>query len=214
MFSHHLADRPLVKHLAAAALALVVVAPVSSVVAAPDMITGPSVALQGAGRIGNAAQTQAPTAPPPPTPTVSAELQQLLDLVNAARTSRGLVPVRFSAQLNAAALAHTQRQASDGSIYHTDPQDGSSPGDRISRTGYQFSTWGENVAAGYPTAAAVMQGWMNSEGHCKNILNPAFTELGIGFVTGGERYNQFWTQVFARPSGVERPPGTYNAAWC
>ena len=205
------------KNLAAAVLALAVLVPVSSVVAAPDMITGPSVALQSAGRIGNAAQTEAPTAPPPPTtptPSVSVELQQVLDLVNAVRTSRGLVPMRFSTQLNAAALAHTERQASDGSIYHTDPLDGSSPGDRISRAGYQFSTWGENVAAGYATPAAVMQGWLGSEGHCENLLNPGFTEIGVGYVTGGERYDQFWTQVFARPSGVDRPAGTYNSAWC
>ena len=202
------------KRVAAVLLGVAVIAPVglaNNVVAAPDLITGPSVALQGAGRIGNAEPTEPPT---PPTPSVSAQQQQVLDLVNAERTARGLAPMRFSAQLNVAAQAHTERQASDGAIYHTDPQDGSNPGDRISRAGYAFSTWGENVAAGYPTPVAVMQGWMSSQGHCENILNPAFTELGVGFVTGGVRYNQFWTQVFARPSGVERPPGTYNPAWC
>lgn len=199
------------KHVAAVVLGFALLVPMSNVVAAPDLITGPSVALQGAGRIGNAEPTEAPTAP---TPSVSVEPQQVLDLVNAERTARGLAPLQFAAQLNAAAFAHTQRQASDGAIFHVDPRDGSNPGDRISRAGYGFSTWGENVAAGYPTAAAVMQGWMNSQGHCQNILNPAFTEIGVGFVSGGVRYNQFWTQVFARPSGVARPAGTYNPAWC
>jgi uncharacterized protein YkwD len=205
------------KRAAAVVLGLAVLVPVGSAVASPDVISEPLIALRGADRIGNAAQTEAPTAPAPtatPTPSVSAELQQVLDLVNVERTSRGLVPVRFSAQLNEAALAHTQRQASDGTIFHQDPRDGSSPGDRISQTGYEFSTWGENVAAGYPTPAAVMQGWMNSNGHCQNILNPAFTEMGVGYVTGGERYNQFWTQAFARPRGVDRPAGTFNSAWC
>lgn len=203
------------KRIGAAVIALAALVPVSDVVAAPDGISGPSVALQGAGRIGNASQTDAPSAPtPPPAPDVSPDMQQVLDLLNAERTSRGLVPLSFSTQLNDAALAHTQRQAADGAIYHTDPNDGSSPGDRISRTGYAFSTWGENVAAGYQTPTAVMQAWMSSSGHCQNILNPAFTEIGVGFVTGGARYNQFWTQVFARPSGVDRPAGTYNSAWC
>jgi uncharacterized protein YkwD len=205
------------KRLGATIIVLAALVPMSSAVAAPDVISQPLVALRSANRVGNAVQTEPPPAPTPtapPTPAVSAELQLVLDLVNAERVPRGLVPLQFSGELNEAALAHTQRQASDGTIYHQDPQNGSSPGDRVSLTGYEFSTWGENVAAGYPTPAAVMQGWMNSEGHCKNILNPAFTEIGVGYVTGGARYNQFWTQVFARPRGVDRPAGTFNPAWC
>lgn len=200
------------KRVVAVVVGLAALVPVSDAVAAPDVISSPSVALQSAGRVGNATSTDAPT--PPQNPNVSPEMQQVLDLVNAERTSRGLVPVRFSNQLNDAAHLHTQRQAEDGQIYHQDPRDGSGPGERISRTGYQFSTWGENVAAGYRTPAAVMQGWMTSEGHCKNILNPAFTEIGVGYVSGGERFNQFWTQIFARPRGVDRPAGTFNPAWC
>ncbi len=215
MRSRRTAETPIMKRVAAVVLGLAVLAPVSSAVVASDGFDEPLVALRGADRIGNASQTDAPSAPTPtPTPNVSPQQQQVLDLVNAERTSRGLVPVRFSAQLNAASLAHTRRQALDGSIYHEDPQDGSSPGDRIGREGYEFSTWGENVAAGYPTAEAVMNGWMTSPGHCKNILNPAFTEIGVGFVSGGERFNQFWTQVFARPRGVDRPAGTYDPTWC
>ena len=204
------------RRVAALVIALVASVPVGDVAAAPDAIAGPAGALRGAGRIGNATSTAAPTPPPPPpsTPNVSAQQQQVLDLVNVERTSRGLVPLQFAAELNAAALEHTRRQAADGAIYHTDPSDGSDPGDRIGREGYSFSTWGENVAAGYRSAAAVMQGWMTSPGHCRNILNPAFTEIGVGYVSGGARYDQFWTQVFARPRGVERPPGTYDDAWC
>ena len=199
------------KRVVGAIITLAALFPVSNAVAAPEVISEPFVVLQGASRIGNATATE--TAPPP-TPTVANEVQQVLDMVNAERVGRGLVPVQLSPELNEAALVHTQRQAADGQIYHQDPRDGSGPGDRISRTGYRFSTWGENVAAGYPTPAAVMSAWMNSPGHCRNILNPAFTEMGVGFVTGGARYNQFWTQVFARPSGVDRPAGTYNPAWC
>lgn len=100
--------------------------------------------------------------------------QQVLDLVNIERTSRGLGPLRFSSRLNDAATLHTQRRAAGGDIWP----------------------------------------WMKSTGHCKNILNPAFTEIGVGYVTGGVRYNRFWTQVFARPIDVHRPVGTYNPAWC
>ena len=210
------------KRAVTAVIALVILAPVADVVAAPTVISEPFTALQGADRIGNETSTAEPAPAPTPTTTtttlpahgVSGEMQEVLDLVNVERTSRGLVPMRFSVLLNQAALTHTQNQADDGDIYHTDPDDGSSPGVRISRTGYEFSTWGENVAAGYQTPASVMVGWMNSQGHCKNILNPGFTEIGVGYVSGGKHYDQFWTQAFARPRGVDRPPGTYNPAWC
>ena len=71
--------------------------------------------------------------------------------------------------------------------------DGSNPGERIARTGYVSATWGENVAAGYPSVEAVMAGWLGSDGHCANLMNPGFTEFG-----GGET-DRYWAQVFARP---------------
>lgn len=210
------------KRIGAIVVALAVFVPVGDAMAVPDApldpISQPFVALRGADRIGNA--TTADDAVPPSEPTApavppaSVEMQAVLALVNIERTSRGLVPLRFSANLNEAALGHTLDQAAQGDTFHFDPLDGSGPADRLTAAGYVFSRWGENVAAGFPTAAAVMQGWMNSSGHCKNILNPAFTEIGVGFVDGGVRYNYFWTQAFARPKGVAQPPGTYNDAWC
>ncbi|MFK7919882.1 MAG: CAP domain-containing protein [Ilumatobacter sp.] len=196
--------------------------PVGTSIAATDAISEPFVALRGADRIGNATPIDEPVAPPPaPTlpaspagPEVSKEMQAVLDLVNDERAARGLGALRFSGNLNEAALEHTVDQAAAGDIYHVDPSNGVDPGDRIARTGYQFSVWGENVAAGYPSAYSVMVDWMNSPGHCRNILNPAFTEIGIGYVTGGARYNQFWTQVFGRSHAEPRPPGVYNPAWC
>ncbi len=202
------------KYVAAVVLALAILVPGNHAVAASDVISEPLGALLGANRVGNATQTGDPVPVVPVAPVVKSEVQQVLDLVNSERTSRGLVPLKLSAALNTAAQAHTQRQADDGALFHTDPRDGSGPGERISRTGYRFSTWGENIAAGYRTPASVMQGWMNSSDHCKNILNPAFTELGVGYVTGGQVFNHFWTQVFARPSDVARPAGTYDPAWC
>ena len=156
-----------------------------------------------------------PIADPPP-PQMSGESLQILALVNNERTSRGLAPMRLDSSLNDAAQVHSAVQASAASIFHIAP-DGSNPGERIARTGYRFSTWGENVAACYLDADAVMAAWMGSSGHCRNILNPAFTELGVGYVkrdNDPSRYYDYWTQVFARPSGEPAPPGSYDSAWC
>ncbi|MFK8025187.1 MAG: CAP domain-containing protein [Ilumatobacter sp.] len=192
----------------AVALTVVVasLAPAGVAFADPDNISKPAAVLRSADRV------RAPQ--PQPVPVVRSDVQQILDLVNDVRSDHGLRPVSLSERLSAAAQGHTERMASDGAIFHTDPDDGSNPGTRISRTGYKFATWGENVAAGFPTADAVMKAWMNSPGHCKNVLNPAFTELGVGLVTGGNVYNQFWTQKFARPADEPRPSGSYNSAWC
>lgn len=73
-------------------------------------------------------------------------------------------------------------------------QDGSGPGDRITDAGYRWSTYGENIAKGQRTPAAVMDSWMNSPGHRANILNCSFKELGVGVEDspGGI----VWTQDF------------------
>ncbi len=71
--------------------------------------------------------------------------------------------------------------------------DGSSFKDRIEREQYTWSAAGENIAAGYRTVSSVMNGWLASPGHCKNIMSPNFTEFGAA------ESNYYWTQVFARP---------------
>lgn len=80
---------------------------------------------------------------------------------------------------------------------HTNP-DGKSPFDRMSAAGYQYRSAAENIAAGYRDAEAVVQGWMNSEGHRKNIMNCGLTEIGVGYATGG-KYGTYWTQNFGTP---------------
>ncbi|MBA3398727.1 MAG: CAP domain-containing protein [Acidimicrobiia bacterium] len=77
--------------------------------------------------------------------------------------------------------------------------DGSDPGTRIRRQGHRYSTWGENVAAGYRTANDVMRGWMNSPGQRANILNGRFTDIGIGLATSADG-TRYWTMVLARPA--------------
>ncbi|MFI1968259.1 RNA polymerase [Streptomyces cinnamoneus] len=119
--------------------------------------------------------------------------QQVVSLVNAERAKVGCSPVTSNSLLDAAAQGHSDDMAARGFFDHTNP-DGKGPGDRITAAGYQWSTYGENIAYGQQDAAAVMDSWMHSDGHRKNILNCSFKEIGIGInkAPGGPR----WTQVF------------------
>src|SRR4030067_605973 len=76
------------------------------------------------------------------------------------------------------------------------------PGDRFAREGYAWRTYGENIAVGYPTVSAVMQGWLGSDGHCRNIMNPAFREIGAAYAEGpylGNPSAPYWTFDLAAP---------------
>jgi uncharacterized protein YkwD len=99
-------------------------------------------------------------------------------------------PMIAEAQLQCAARLHSLDMFERMFFDHTNP-DGESPWDRVDRTTYDGSASGENIAQGYPDPAAVMDGWMNSPGHCSNIMNPDNTELGVGYY--GD--NSYWTQV-------------------
>ncbi len=70
--------------------------------------------------------------------------------------------------------------------------DGSSAGDRLQRVGYSWSTYGENIAHGYVTEESAVEGWLDSPGHCRNIMNGDFAQMGVA--TKGF----YWTQVFAK----------------
>lgn len=129
--------------------------------------------------------------------SVPAEVQQAVALTNQYRTAAQCQPLKISAQLTSAASAHSQDMASHNFFSHTG-SDGSLPWDRIRRTGYSYSSAGENIAAGYYTAESVVQGWYNSPGHRANMLNCNYTEIGIAYADGGA-YGRYWTQVFAKP---------------
>jgi uncharacterized protein YkwD len=67
----------------------------------------------------------------------------------------------------------------------------------MSDAGYSGSPRGENIAAGYGSAAAVVAGWMASTGHCQNIMNAAFRSAGVGYATGASsQYGTYWTMNF------------------
>ncbi|MFF9201043.1 CAP domain-containing protein [Streptomyces sp. NPDC014986] len=115
----------------------------------------------------------------------------VVELVNAERGKAGCSPVKVNATLTEAAQKHSEDMAASGNMSHTG-SDGSSPGDRITRAGYDWSTYGENVAYGYSTPEQVMAGWMTSPGHRENIVNCAFKEIGVGLAQPGG----YWTQDF------------------
>ena len=92
----------------------------------------------------------------------------------------------------AAAQRHSTDMDTTGFMGHTG-SDGSTLSLRVEREGYAWRALGENVARGYVTPEAVMSAWLASDGHCANVMNPAFDELGLGL----EGWS--WTQVFARP---------------
>lgn len=125
---------------------------------------------------------------------------RVLDLVNEQRKSRGVEPMTMSDKLMTAARLHSANMALQQTLSH--PLDGKDFWQRIVDTGYAPSTAAENIAQGAPDAAAVVQMWMESEGHRENMLSPEYREIGIGFTTApnGET---FWTQVFATPIATQ-----------
>jgi serralysin len=138
--------------------------------------------------------------------------QRILELVNQERSKQNLKPLILVQELDTAADGHSNRMASGDFFSHTDPN-GSSLVTRIERNNYQWTTAGENIAAGQSSAESVMQGWMNSSGHRANILNPNFTHLGVGYAylandSGSVNYQHYWTQVFG---AGDSNPGTYVA---
>ncbi|MBA2950099.1 CAP domain-containing protein [Streptomyces sp. PSKA28] len=134
-----------------------------------------------------------PASPSTPTAPASASgsVARIVELVNNERSKAGCSPVTLNATLSKAAQAHSEDMAEHQNMSHTG-SDGSSPGDRITRAGYSFSTYGENVAYGYSSPEQVMAGWMSSPGHKANILNCSFKEIGVGLA----QPNDYWTQEF------------------
>jgi len=140
----------------------------------------------------------APAAPPAPAPAIGAAMpiyNEMVALVNSYRAQNGLASVSEQGQLDMAAIDHSNDMAQRRLLTHTG-WDGSNAGQRIRANGFSASTWGENVAYGQSTAAQAMTAWMNSAGHRANILNPAFTQIGVAAVPAANGV-VFWTMVLA-----------------
>lgn len=99
-------------------------------------------------------------------------------------------PLTPHGDLRCAARNHSLDMANRGFFDHTNP-DGDGPSQRLDAAGFDGFTWGENIAWGQRSPQQVVAGWMSSDGHCRNIMNPDFTESGVGY-----QESNYWTQTF------------------
>jgi uncharacterized protein YkwD len=129
----------------------------------------------------------------------------LLAQVNAARAKSRLCgrqrfaaarPLTWNAALGAAAQGHSRAMAYGNYFAHQDP-DGDSPADRARGAGYRGRQIGENIAAGQGSPSKAMQGWLASPGHCANLMNPMFTQVGAAYATDARSDSGiYWTMLF------------------
>jgi uncharacterized protein YkwD len=109
-------------------------------------------------------------------------------------------PLKLSALLNRAALIQAQDMAAHRNFEHVGT-DGSTPAQRITRVGYRWRSAAENIATGPTTAQQVIDGWLNSPGHCANIMSANSTEMGIAFAVDPRAQGDiYWSQEFASPA--------------
>lgn len=124
-------------------------------------------------------------------------INEVCRLVNIERVNAGLSELTLDASLCTAAQVRAEEIASqDDNISHTRP-DGSSCFTVLQEMNIFYYYTGENIAAGYISPAAVVEGWMNSEGHRENILDPNYNKLGVGYCyKEGTYYQNYWSQFF------------------
>ena len=144
-----------------------------------------------------------------PLPAPDAVARAILAATNRARASARMCgtqyfaaapPLASNPALDRAAQAHSRDMAALRYFSHQG-RDGSAVGERASRAGYAWQRIGENIASGMRTPDEAVAGWVDSPGHCANLMQPGFTELGSGVARSSdpETAIAFWTQVFGRP---------------
>jgi uncharacterized protein YkwD len=143
---------------------------------------------------------------PPAEADAAVVARRALALVNQARAQprrcggRALAaapPVALDATLMSVAAAHARDMARTGRMAH-EGSDGSTAAQRVTRAGYAWRTVAENVAAGDRTPEAVVQTWLDSPGHCANLMSPDVREMGIAYAfEGSSPKGTYWAQVFA-----------------
>jgi uncharacterized protein YkwD len=153
------------------------------------------------------------TAPSAERPAVlartSAAAQRVLKLVNEIRASGSrcgeksfgpAAPLQDSGTLDGVAADHAGDMARHDYFEHVD-LNGNTPADRVRATGYRERLVGENIAYGPTSAEEVVSGWLHSTGHCENIMDPRFVEMGLATAPGqGSRRGLYWDQVLAEPA--------------
>ena len=122
---------------------------------------------------------------------------EVFDLVNQERAIAGLHLLHWDNRLFDAARGHSEDMAEQNYFSH-DSLDGRSFSDRITEAGYPWNACGENIAFGYSTPQTVMNAWMNSPGHRKNILSPRYSHTGVGVAVDDDG-DYYFTQLFMFP---------------
>lgn len=122
---------------------------------------------------------------------VTAYEQEVIRLVNEIRAENGLKALTYDWELSRVARIKSQDMKDNNYFAHNSPVYGT-PFQMIRNFGISYRTAGENIAKGYRTPQAVVDGWMNSSGHRANILSSSFTKIGVGYVSSGN----YWTQMF------------------
>jgi uncharacterized protein YkwD len=148
---------------------------------------------------------RAPVSRTPPAAALAAQALQLVNDVRArgARCGERLFapapPLALSGTLAGVAFGHAADMAEHDYFEHRDLH-GQSPADRVRAVGYREKLVGENIAYGPKTLEEVVQGWLDSPGHCENIMDPRFAEMGIAYASGRSgRHGLYWVQVLAEP---------------
>jgi uncharacterized protein YkwD len=143
--------------------------------------------------------------------TIESARSAIVCLVNNERTSRGLNALEVDRRLQLTADLHSADMVLRDFFDHVNP-DGLDPFDRMEAQGYDFWSAGENIAAGQPTPREAMEGWMASEGHCRNILSDQYTEIGVGIDVLAATFSGIgtWTQNFGRPEGTPKPSNPHG----
>lgn len=142
-------------------------------------------------------------------PVNAAYEQRVVELANDIRVSNGRLPLKRNTDLDNASRYHARDMMEDNYFSHDtkDPSGGSHVvvcawNTRIEKWYYPRAYLGENIAAGYSTPDAVIQGWWNSDGHQANMLNSNYREIGVGYYNGGGQYSRYWVQDFGSRSAV------------
>jgi len=129
--------------------------------------------------------------------------KRVLERVNEARVKgrkcgdkyyRAVKPLLWNEILGQAALNHSLDMAENNFLSHIG-SGGSDPGERLSKAGYKWTAYGECIGKGYQTPEETVNGWLKSEMHCRNIMNPQFKEAGAAFARSGS-IRTYWTVVF------------------
>jgi uncharacterized protein YkwD len=133
--------------------------------------------------------------------------QQVLAAVNKARAKAGCPALAVDTKLTAAAYGHAKAMAEKNFFGHNS-KNGAHFTSRIKAQGYAYADAAENIGMGYSSAQQIIDSWMSSSGHRKNILDCGLTETGIAMYYQADdkplpgknftaRY--YWVEVFARP---------------